>query len=1801
MRSKFPVEYHSILNFVEDTIAEKKQRNEALINQSNASIANVTAKNDINGFDLLPEDPENRASFLVTVEDEDDDVRKEAIQFQLNNPRSSKFERFQAQLRYLRYIIPYHSLYRLIWDNIIFLVLLYFAIVIPLRITLVLPHSLYYIDYCFDGINIFDAYLHFNHFSVNALGKTLMKPREIRQHYFEYRFFVDLFVNLPYDLLAFVVLATNRGPIFWFIRAILRLPKMFKFFFLYNTYHPQVERASTMFLKMNPITYKITELTLSVVLIGLWVACAWYLFAEFKNDECDGRINGFNCNYVGTWVEAQYHVGKLASNGSGQWTRLLRALNWAIPTLTSETMGDITGMNERESLFAFFVMFCGLTVNGAIIGFVVALVSDANSEITELYRKKEQLRSFLTLYQIPENLILAAEGYFAYLLTNEGSLVVSREKIFSELPHSLKVDVDRNLKVIPYLRSCPFFDFCTDEVLRKVAARLTLQLYVRKDKIIQEGDLGYEMFFLESGQVNVVSGDGKVVYATLEEGCFFGETALFFKTARAASIEVVSPFCVCLVLNKYDLDYELRSLQYDEEEVLQIFKSLQESNQRRNDAVSRNLRLAKLTSQKLHRLIPTQEKEQLQQTLIARLRRDWFAPDSVFRMFWDILGLVFLVYYIFSIPLFIAFLNSEKLQQSGFYIFYEIFVDIYWLFDIIGKAYFFSYQQDYISKKLVTDGEMIWLRYRSGPLLLDLASSIPIEILMAVPALSHSYFLPINMCRASHLLRASQLFRYTAMVEEHLKNFLQITFNRTTTLLLKAAFAYIVLTHWMACIFFIIHRYAEINFPVTYVTADNLAYFDPATGKHNICASRVTHCYSRSIYFVLGSMTSIGYGDVTPHTNNEIMWELVVAIVGAYIAAIFLTFIQTYQMDSDARHYTNYQSKLQEIEEFCKFRKLSPDLSALLTVQLTYQYFTHQIYHKPDDSDQAIAEFPEVMRKGSYLHQSQRNNASLISVQYRKENLLSLLSKPLQSEIYNQLHSEIINTVPVLRDACYIIKRRIASKLKSQFLLENHRVYSAGDTGKELFFVVTGEVEVRINKDVFTLDGFGLLSLPFLLYKQLSHSVYYTSGDHFGECCLLSKSGLRPDTATATMASELFYIEKDDLWEIFLYTPEEFRREFIHDLFTRVNENYFIQHELSPCLEKDIDATDGPGGGNQGGNEQKVFRLFKLALDILHEIVEALPSIDDMVEQFAPKTDKNSQVRKKKRNSVSLPSNPIGDTVVLIERSFRQLAGSFIKINPSDPSSELDQNTSNQEGSRLSMHKVASSLLRLPSFRTTINKVQDDGSSKATAKENELYDLIETEEEKIYRKEIQELQLFIQQHQSYSHQELIQQQRQEKAAVGKVMRRAFSTESLHQRKRVLSDLSGDQSQSLSDTDRDKERSNSTSSRFLLGRDLGRSRSPSRNSEMDYESRSSRIYSFLGGRIAGSNQDGEDEGEISEGSSDHSSIDFPEEVANAITKRNSPATTMEQQLRFSPITKFIRKSHRSPKSESPMQVENIEESTLPLSEVDLNPDPTQPENVRKEPQEEESKNPDRSFSLPSSTSTSFIRVPSITSSPLIGNGSKDVLTSLSAVKVRKKSRQKKAGIAAISASNKGRLSPTQFLPIDSNRDRRHTSFVFGHPSHHIFDLPTNALEVMEILGESFGPPSPYKSSPKRKHSILQTQRGNDGKSSFIETDADLLSLGEGTTKTKKNEGNVKKINFVEEVEKEEGLGKVSTNDRGHGQIEHGKNSGDENDLHHSFTSPKQRRRITLPEHVLFSNQKIIHDLKEKFVQHFQTKK
>ncbi|RYH32530.1 cyclic nucleotide-binding domain-containing protein [archaeon] len=896
----------------------------------------------------------------------------------------------------LVFIKPLHpdSKYKHNWEIIMFSICIYYAIVIPLRLAFTLPSWLFWIDYLFDLVNLFDCYLAATSLGEYHAGQVLMTADGIFRRYYRTRFLVDVFLILPYDLLALLHFVLPP-KIHMFLRAILRFPKLAKLWYL-SQYYMRVEKAC-IDSNINYTTVRVVSITTAVIIIGHWVACGWMMTASYNFvGSCSTSADYLNCQYLGTWVEQQYLSGKLPKDGGDDWSRYIRSINWAIPTLTSEIIGDIFPFNTNESLFTFIVIFCGLSINGAIIGSIVSLVSDSNIEQTKHYRNIETLREYLTRKQVPNDLIQSNIGFLQYLATENGMLTMLRDEVFSSLPHSIKISIDQEMKTLPYLRQCPFFDFFPDELLRGISARLRTRMYCKNDKIINYGDLGHEMFFLEKGKVDIVSADGRTVFATLEEGSFFGETAIFFKVTRAATVRAASPFCVCLVLAKEDLNQELRSLEFDEIEILNIFKRLQVSNQRRNAAIEMNLKYSLVQTHKLSKLIKRAGGDDTSSSTAFRIRKI-LTPESLFRVLWDFAGLVFLIYFTFSIPMYIAFFFGSDVELYTKRVIYEVFISFYWLLDMVLKLKYFSYYSDLVSQKLVTDPDLIWLHYfNTLEFKLDLLASIPFELLILSPNMSYT---TVFMIRAIHLLKIPQIPVYISLFENHVRRLLAIHIGRTTSLIVKAGLAYIVLSHWLACGFFMIHRYAEINHDVTYVIADKLADYHPVTGRHNICNTAIRYCYARSMYFVIGTMTSVGYGDISPYTNDEIMFEQAVAILGAYIAAIFLGYCGTFQADQDSSGHRGFVKGLAKLEAFVKYRRLPGYLHSAIITQYTY------IYKKTNSLD------------GD-------NNL-----------LLQKLSEPSQMELSLYMNEEIMNSVPIFSEAAAPLRRRLAARLRPQVTL----------------------------------------------------------------------------------------------------------------------------------------------------------------------------------------------------------------------------------------------------------------------------------------------------------------------------------------------------------------------------------------------------------------------------------------------------------------------------------------------------------------------------------------------------------------------------------------------------------------------------------------------------------------------------------------------------------------------------------------------------------------------------------------------
>jgi hypothetical protein len=215
----------------------------------------------------------------------------------------------------------------------------------------------------------------------------------------------------------------------------------------------------------------------------------------------------------------------------------------------------------------------------------------------------------------------------------------------------------------------------------------------------------------------------------------------------------------------------------------------------------------------------------------------------------------------------------------------------------------------------------------------------------------------------------------------------------------KAGYIYILTTHWLACFYFIIHRYFELSSKLTFAVADNLAMYNEDLGMHDICSVFISRCYSRTIYFVLGTLTSIGYGDIMPYGNFELAWEIAVSLLGCFVAALFSAYCSSYLKDLAATGDISFKKKLNTLKKYIKFREI----------------------------DESLAK--SIIRQYAYLWNSHR------SLGEESTDLLSDLSEPTRLDIAYEINKSLVDSMSIFHDRPFEVKRRFAAIMKPQVLI----------------------------------------------------------------------------------------------------------------------------------------------------------------------------------------------------------------------------------------------------------------------------------------------------------------------------------------------------------------------------------------------------------------------------------------------------------------------------------------------------------------------------------------------------------------------------------------------------------------------------------------------------------------------------------------------------------------------------------------------------------------------------------------------
>lgn len=122
-----------------------------------------------------------------------------------------------------------------------------------------------------------------------------------------------------------------------------------------------------------------------------------------------------------------------------------------------------------------------------------------------------------------------------------------RLRRMKELSHRPKLDL--GLELTEMIAKVPLFTGVSRESIDRIAKLLRPQLAVQGEQIIKAGETGSEMYFIVSGEVDVMIRPHPV---RLRRGDFFGEVALIKAQPRNADV-VAATYCEVLTLRRRDL------------------------------------------------------------------------------------------------------------------------------------------------------------------------------------------------------------------------------------------------------------------------------------------------------------------------------------------------------------------------------------------------------------------------------------------------------------------------------------------------------------------------------------------------------------------------------------------------------------------------------------------------------------------------------------------------------------------------------------------------------------------------------------------------------------------------------------------------------------------------------------------------------------------------------------------------------------------------------------------------------------------------------------------------------------------------------------------------------------------------------------------------------------------------------------------------------------------------------------------------------------------------------------------------
>ncbi|CAF1289067.1 unnamed protein product [Rotaria sordida] len=530
-----------------------------------------------------------------------------------------------------------------------------------------------------------------------------------------------------------------------------------------------------------------------------------------------------------------------------------------------------------------------------------------------------------------------------------------------------------------------------------------------------------------------------------------------------------------------------------------------------------------------------------------RVPRTIILHYSPFKATWDWLILLLVIYTAIVTPYTAAFLMHEdgpikqRSRPSRALNVIELIVDVMFIIDLLVNL-----RTTYVkhNEELVTRASKIAKHYLKGWFLIDVTAAIPFDILFSLIQTKgggESTVL-MGLLKTARLLRLVRIARKLDRYSEY---------GIGVLILLTATFALIAHwlaciwyaigrlernTHgtertigWLAELANHTHQYYNDSDPTSgptktskYITAlyftfssltsvgfglritwlDELAR---TSGQSYNCTSIISinetinskSCfggpnlrsrYITALYFTFSSLTSVGFGNVSPNTNMEKIFSIFVMLIGSLMyASIFgnVSAIIQRLYSGTAR----YQIQMLRVKEFIRFHQIPNPLRQRLE-----DYFNHAWnYTNGIDMNMVLKGFPECLQADICLH----------------------------------LNSVLLKNCAAFKDASEGCLRTFSMKLKTTHAPPGDIITHRGDILTSLYFISRGSIEILKDDNVVAiLSKDDILGENPVLYNEPGKSAY---------------------NVRALTYCDLHKILRDDLLEVIDMYPE-FAQSFCRNL-----------------------------------------------------------------------------------------------------------------------------------------------------------------------------------------------------------------------------------------------------------------------------------------------------------------------------------------------------------------------------------------------------------------------------------------------------------------------------------------------------------------------------------------------------------------------------------------------------------------------------------------------------------------------------